>query len=319
MKHKNVCILGGTGFIGSHMAPALVEAGCRVRVLTRRRERHRALIVVPGIEVMEADVYDRSALEKALEGQDAVINLVGILNERGHDGKGFERAHAELPARIAEACKASGVTRLLHMSALNAGRPGARSHYLRTKGLGEDRVHAAADERLAVTSFRPSVVFGRGDGFFSLFAGLLRVSPVLPLAGYTARFAPVWVGDVVQAFVRALDAPASHGQRYDLCGPREYSLKQLVEYTARVIGVRRIVWGLGPTLSRWQANLFEYVPGKPLSRDNYLSLLSDSTCARGVELPFGIEPTPLEAVVPTYLGKLAPRRRFYDYRAAARR
>lgn len=315
---SRVCILGGTGFVGQYLVRRLVEEGYQVRALTRHRERHRDLLVLPSLTLVQADIHDAAVLAKQFADCDAVINLVGILNERGKDGSGFHRVHVETPRKIVEACRASGIKRLLHMSALNADARSGRSHYLRSKGEGEDRVHAA--EGLLVTSFRPSVVFGPGDSFFNRFAKLLKISPgVFPLACPEARFAPVYVGDVAQAYTQALNQTATFGQRYDLCGPQVYTLKQLVEYTARVTGRKRRVIGLSDALSRLQARVLEWLPGKPFSFDNYQSLQIDSVCQGEFPAVFGITPTPIEAVVPSYLAPHGPRARYRDYRRSAGR
>jgi NADH dehydrogenase len=296
---QRLFILGGTGFVGHQLAARLTRAGHSLTLLTRHRERHRDLLVLPRLRVVEADVHDEAALERHLEGHDAAINLVGILNERGHDGRGFYRAHVDLPRKLVQACRRRNVTRLLHMSALGADAAYGTSHYQRSKGEGENLVHATVG--LQVTSFRPSVIFGPGDAFFNRFADLLRLTPVFPLACPDARFAPIFVGDVAEAFARALDNPATIGRRYDLCGPREYRFRDLIDYTARLIGRRPLVVGLPDSLSRLQANLFEYLPGKPFSRDNYLSLQRDNVCSGPIAPELAIVPTPLEAVVPGYL------------------
>jgi NADH dehydrogenase len=278
-------------------------------VLTRRRERHRDLLVVPTLEVVETDVHYASNLMEAIKGCDVVVNLVGILNE-GPSAGTFASVHVELPAKLVDAARVNGVRRLLHVSALNAD-PGGPSAYLRSKGEGENVAHEAAREGIAVTSFRPAVIFGPGDGLFSLFARLLRLSPVLPLACPEARLAPVFVGDVAEAMARALDSPAAHGRRYDLCGPRTFTLRGLVEYTARVAGLRRRVLPLGPAASRLQARVMEWAPGKPFSRDNLLSLQVDGVCRQDGLAELGIVPTGVEAVVPAYIGGHV-RARFYD-------
>ena len=316
MKIKNVCILGGTGFVGQQLVASLKAKGYQPRVLTRHVHRHRPLWLA-GAELLETDIFDEWQLRERFAGMDAVINLVGILNERGHDGSGFQHAHVDLPRTVAAACKRQGIQRLLHMSALRAGDPHASSHYLRTKGEGEEVAHSA--DGLVVTSFRPSVIFGPKDSFLNKFATLLRLFPVLPLACPTARFAPVYVGDVVKAFVTALEDPASHGQRYNLCGPDSYSLRQLVEYTARLIGVRPRIIPLDDRWSQRQAKLFERIPGKPLSWDNYLSLQLDSVCPFGSEFPFGIQPTPVDAIAPRYLKSQGYLDRYTDFRARAGR
>lgn len=319
MKVRSLCILGGTGFVGHRLLNLLAAEGRQVKVLTRRRERHRDLWVLPTVDLVEADIHDPAALREAFRGCDAVVNLVGILNEKGRDGRGFRRAHVELPRKIVQACRETGVRRLLHMSALHADAARGPSHYLRTKGEGEDLVHAAAADGLQVTSFRPSVIFGPRDSFINRFAKLLRLAPYFfPLACPEAKFAPVYVGDVAQAFVNSLDHPASFGQRYDLCGPRVYTLREIVELTARYHGLRRKVIGLNDTLSRWQARLLEHLPGKPFSLDNYLSLQVDSVCRDHNALPqLGITPTSLEAVVPGYIAGRYARPRYHDRTAVS--
>lgn len=303
MRVKTVCVLGGTGFVGQHLVSRLAARRLQIKVLTRHRERHRALLVLPSLQLIEADVYDPAALNGHVQGCDAVINLIGILNERGRDGSGFRRAHVELAQQVVKACKEARAQRLLHMSALGAHASKGASHYLRTKGEAEDYVHATSEgKNLKVTSFRPSVIFGPEDSFFNRFARLLRFSPVLPLACPDARFAPVYVGDVVDAFVAALEDSSTFGQRYDLCGPHEYTLRALVEYTASVMGVRRLVIGLPDRLSRLQAAILEHVPGKPMSMDNYRSLTQDNVCRDGERCP-----TAVEAIVPTYLARRRPR------------
>jgi uncharacterized protein YbjT (DUF2867 family) len=302
MHQRRICILGGTGFLGRHITRRLAAAGHAVTIITRRRERQRDLLVLPTVQLVQGDVHNLTLLQRQFEDQDAVINLVGILNEKGHDGKGFERAHVLLADKVVHACRDSGVPRLLHMSALHASVT-APSHYLRTKGLGEKRVLESASPHLHVTVFRPSVIFGEQDSFTNRFAQLLRWMPgVFPLACPNARFQPVYVEDVAQVFVAALDRQSTHGQRYDLCGPRAYSLRELVEYLVTLSGRPCRIIGLNRRLSWLQAALLEYVPYKPFSLDNFLSLQVDSVCQSGFPTVFGLNPTCLEDVVPRYLG-----------------
>ena len=315
MKHKSVCIIGGTGFVGRHIAYRLSKTDKKVRVLTRNAEKNKDLRILPGVELIETDVFDTRQLEATIRDTDAVINLVGILNEKQHNGEGFHRAHVELPKKILGACLSQGVPRLLHMSALHADVNTGTSLYLRTKGEGENALHTFSTERLVVTSFRPSVIFGPGDSFLNRFAGLLKTLPLaFPLACPNSRFAPVFVGDVADRFVQALDDKSTYGQRYDLCGPEEYTLKELVEYTAHLLELNRRVIGLPDWMSKAQANVLEWFPGKPFSIDNYKSLQIDSICKHNQH-----EPTSLEMVAPTYLGQ---KNRYYvndDYRKTARR
>jgi NADH dehydrogenase len=299
MKPLRIAVLGGTGFVGHSLCARLVEAGHEVRVLSRQRERHRDLLVLPTLQVIEADVHNPALLKREFAGCDAVVNLVGILNESGHDT--FARNHAELPARVVQACRQAGVPRLLHMSALNAA-PGAPSEYLRSKGRGEQTVHEAHGPELRVTSFRPSVIFGPRDSFTNRFADLLKRVPwVFPLACPQARLQPVYVEDVVSAYVFALDRHETFGQRYNLCGPQAYSLQEIVAALARMLGLKRRILPLGDRLSRLQAALMQYAPGKPFTPDNYRSLTLASTCDRPFPAVFGITPARFEAIVPVYL------------------
>jgi NADH dehydrogenase len=196
------------------------------------------------------------------------------------------------------------VKRLLHMSALNADAGLGPSFYLRTKGEGEDLVHASG---LQVTSFQPSVIFGPGDSFFNRFARILRLTPyVMPLACAGARFQPVYVGDVAEAMASSIWRHATFGERYALCGPRVYTLQQLIDYTAHLQGLHRYVMPLGNRMSALQARLLEFAPGKPLSRDNYLSMTRDSICTHPFPSFFDIEPASVEEIVPQYISRDAP-------------
>ena len=293
-----VCILGGSGFVGLHICNRLSQLGVRAKVLTRKREAHPDLLVIPHITAIEGDVFDTRFLQQQLTGCHTVINLIGILNEKGHNGAGFRRVHVDLARQVADACRNAGVARLLHMSALNADASHGPSHYLRSKGEGENIVHTYASERLRVTSFQPSVIFGAEDSFFNRFAALLKITPLaFPLACPQSRFAPVYVGDVADAFISAIDDKSTFGQRIPLCGPGEYSLRELVSYTAQQLGLRRRIIGLPDGLSKLQAAIFEWLPGKPFSLDNYHSLQVDSVCHEHEPMP-----TSIEAVVPSYIG-----------------
>jgi len=299
-----IAVLGGTGFVGRGLCERLVSDGHEVRILTRRAERHRDLLVLPTAQVIDADVHNPAVLKREFQGMDAVVNLVGILNEAGRDGKGFERVHAELPAKVVQACRVSSVARLLHMSALNASVD-APSHYLRSKGRGEKIMHEAQSNSLHITSFRPSVIFGPRDSFTNRFAALLRQVPfVFPLACANARLQPVYVADVVQAFVFALDRHATFGQRYNLCGPQVYSLREIVAHLAQVLGLKRRILPLNNMLSSLQATFLQFAPGKPFTPDNYRSLQVASVCAAAFPAIFGITPGRFDEIVPGYLGRL---------------
>ncbi len=319
MGYETICVLGGTGFVGQHLVNRLTPHGYKVRVLTRRRERHRSLIVNPDVTLIETDIHDRDSLVRNFSGVDAVINLVGILNESGKKGEDFQRVHVELPRNIVAAALASGVGRLLHMSALNADAKETNSLYLKSKGEGEDLLHAAASAELVVTSFRPSVIFGPGDSFFNRFATLLNISPLLfPLACPNSRFAPVCVTDVAEAICRSLD-DATGSERLDLCGPDVLTLIQIVEYTRDQLGKHSYIMGLGDGLSRLQARVLGFVPGKPFSMDNYHSLQKDSVSNNNALPSLGITPTPIAAVVPHYLAGQNARGQYHGFRRLSRR
>jgi len=299
MSTQRLAILGGTGFIGHSLCRRLVAAGHTVRVLTRRREQHRDLLVLPTLQLVEADLHDLALLRREFRDVDAVINLVGILNPSRRQS--FEQVHAELPARIVQACRESGVRRLLHMCALHAS-PNAPSAYLRSKARGEKTVLDAESRELHVTSFRPSVVFGPADHFTNRFADLLRKVPLaFPLACAEARMQPVYVEDVVQAFVAALDRAESFGQRYNLCGPEVLTLQEIVTRIAVQAGLRRRIIPLGNTLSRVQAALLQFAPGKPFTPDNFQSLQVASVCDGPFPAFAGVMPSRLDDVLVRYL------------------
>ena len=316
MRHTNVLVIGGSGFIGRYIVNFLIDRGCRVVVPARRRDHAKHLIVFPTCDVVEANVNDDAALDRLVAGQQAVINLVGILQGREAD---FERAHAELPRRILAACAKHKVRRYLHMSALGADANGP-SMYQRSKGRGEAAVRAA---ELAWTIFRPSVVFGPEDRFLNTFAQLARFAPFIPLAGADVKFQPVWVEDVAHAFVNALDNPATHGKTYELAGPRIYTLRELVQFSAAAAGHPRRVIGLPEGAARLQARLMELAPGEPLmSRDNLDSMKVDNIASAQPFTPapeLGIAHTPMEPEASLYLAGMHPRSRFGGFRAHARR
>ena len=314
MRIQKICVLGGTGFVGTQLVTALNKAGKDVKVITRKRERNRHLLVLPRVDLVEADVYATGVLKREFTGMDAVINLIGILNEKGHSGDGFRKSHVDLTKSIVQACMDKNVHRLLHMSALNADAGRGSSHYLRSKGEAENHAHTFSGPRLAVTSFRPSVIFGLGDSLFNRFATLLKIMPILPLACPKSRFAPVHVGDVVQAFMNSLEDTQSIGKHFNLVGPQIYTLKELAQYTARCLGRNCLIIGLPNWLSKLQANLMEFVPGKPFSRDNYHSLQQDNICDTATP-----QPTCIDAVVPAYLGSASVLEQYQAYRRTAHR
>ena len=309
MTHANILVVGGSGFVGRHLVAALAARGANVTVPTRSRERAKHLILLPTVDVVQVERLDARVLSQLAVGRDTVVNLAGILH-----GPDFAATHVELAQGVVNACHSAGVKRLLHMSALGAD-PEAPSEYLRSKGIGE-RAALAADD-LEVTVFRPSVIFGPEDRFLNLFARLASLFPVLAIGSPNARFQPVYVGDVVRAFLAALEDRDAAGKRYDLCGPKEYSLRQLVELVCAVTGRRRLVIGLPDALSYLQALVFEKLPLQLLTRDNYYSMRVPSVC--DCAFPFGIHPVLLEAVAPSWLAPTGPRERYPRLRWKARR
>ena len=295
MKHMKIAVIGGSGFVGRHLANELVNQLREVIVLTRVREHAQSLILLPTVLVVEVDARDVDALTRATHEADAVINLVGIRYETSK--MRFEGIHVGITEAAIEACRRNGIRRLIHMSALNAG-PDAPSAYLRSKGEAEARVAASG---LDWTIFRPSVIFGPEDRFLNTFATIARLLPVIYLPGATARFQPVYVGDVATAMAAALDDTSTFGQRYPLCGPRVYTLRELVRLAAELTGRRRWIVGLPGALGKMQAWLLEHFPGKPLTRDNLLSMRVDSVSDGSPAALLGGPPRSIEDMAPEYL------------------
>jgi NADH dehydrogenase len=309
-----IVLLGASGFLGNHLITALTHDGHQCTVLTRDAARSNSLRLLPGVRLVQADVYDPQQLAARFTGADAVISMAGILNESGFGGKGFTRVHVELVESIIEACRSAGVSRLLHVSALNAGK--GDSYYLKSKGEAEKLLREAND--LNVTIFQPSVVFGRGDEFFNRFAMMLKMAPVMPLACPQARLQPVFAGDVAAAMAMALEDPMTRGKSYELAGPKSYTLKELVQWTAGAIDVRRLIIGLPRPLSALMAMAMNVLPGKPLSWDNYKSLQTDNVSDRNDLACFGIDARAVEQTVPDYLAGSVHQRRLSAFRKQPR-
>ena len=248
MTERPVLGLGGAGFVGRHVVERLVADGHEVVVPTRRRDRARRLLVLPTVNVAAADVSVPAHLLPLVQDASAVINLVGILNET--NGQTFQRTHVELVRNVIDACREAGVPRLVQMSALNAD-PAGPSRYLRSKGEGEAAVIASG---LEWTIVQPSVIFGPEDAFLNLFARILRFAPVMALARAEARFQPVYVRDVAECIVGALGLPATTGRTFPLCGPKIYTLRELVRYVGDVTGRPRPIIALGPWLGRLEGD-----------------------------------------------------------------
>ncbi|HEY0766466.1 MAG TPA: complex I NDUFA9 subunit family protein [Steroidobacteraceae bacterium] len=291
----NVCVLGGSGFVGSELVTRLAFEGHWVRVPIRNLTRAERLRVLDTVELRVANVHEPRVLSQLFAGCDAVINLIGILNPRGRAS--FDAVHTELAAKVMASARPAGVRRVLHMSALGAD-PQAPSRYLRSKAAAEARLRGDSE----VTIFRPSVIFGPGDSLTNRFAGLLRLTAGrLPLARARARFAPICVFDVADAVVRALGARTSAGQTYELCGPQVMTLAEIVRLTARVARLPCRIVPLPDAIARLQGLVMGLLPGKPFSLDNFRSLTVDAVCREDGCRRLGITPKAMLAVLPTYL------------------
>jgi len=309
---RTVCVIGGGGFVGHHLCSRLAAAGYRLRVPTRRRERiKQGLLELPAAEVFDCEVMSEAGLSAALHGCDAVINLVGILHERRRGD--FDRVHGEFPARVVEACRRHGIQRYLHMSALGAA-PDAPSRYLRSRAAGEAAARKAAGSEVAMTVFRPSVIFGLGDSFLTLFAGLAAL-PVVPLAGADVEFQPVWVEDVARAMASSLERAETFGEVYELGGPEVFRLSELMRKAAQAAGHDPLVLGLPGPLAMLQAFVFEHLPGPIMTRDNLASMQVPNVARGGWPEVFAPGPRPLDAVLPAMFSKRGPMDR-YRQRAA---
>lgn len=319
MTPSRILIVGGSGFIGGHVAARLAARNCRLLVPSRRAERARHLLTLPTARVVETSLADPAAVESLVSQVDAVVNLAGILHGRWGDpyGPDFAETHVELPRRLAAACAKTGVRRLIHVSALGVSDdpavPGP-SMYLRSKADGERAIRTTAG--VDWTILRPSVVFGPEDRFLNTFARLARLFPVIPLARAEARFQPVYVGDLAQAIVNALDTPATIGRCYELAGPDVFTLAELVRLAARWSGHPRPVWPLPYTLGQLQAGVLGAMPNPLMSMDNFDSMSIDNVASGPLSPELGIKLTPLAAVAPGYLPNKVP---YNEERAHARR
>ncbi|MCZ6883125.1 MAG: complex I NDUFA9 subunit family protein [Gammaproteobacteria bacterium] len=280
MNHDKVMLLGGSGFIGRQLAFTLANRGCTVTIPCRRPHRNKSLLVHPNIRVIEADVFDSARLDSLCEGQQAMINLIGILHQRKRND--FRKVHVDFIKTLVSACSRSDIKRLLHLSALGANQATGSSQYLRSKGEGENLLHTFGQKDLHVTSFQPSVVFGKNDHFINRFANILKLCPgVLPLACPQSRFAPVYIGDLVEKIADAVDDKATYGQRYSVCGPEQFTLQQILELLIKAMGSSCRIMPLGNGLSKFQAMILQYLPGKLFTLDNYRSLQTPSICEDG--------------------------------------
>jgi len=305
MARRVAVVFGGTGFIGQHVVQRLVGKDYVVRVVTRAPEAARSLMtagLVGQVAPFAAGALDDARLAGAVAGADAVVNLVGILAERRPGD--FARLHGVLPGRIAAAAAAAGVPHLVHLSAIGAD-PGSDSLYARSKAEGEAAVRAAFP---AATLLRPSIVFGPGDRFFNRFAGMTRLSPVLPVIGGGTRFQPVYVGDVAEAAMAAIARPDAAGGLYELGGPRVATFRALMEEMLEIVGRRRRVVEMPRGLARLGAAMTGWMPNPPITEDQLRLLGRDNVVSPGAAglRELGIEARAMEAVLPLYLHRFRP-------------
>ncbi len=297
----NILILGGSGFVGRAICNKLVADGHTITVPTRKRDTARELFALPTLTVEEADIHDFNVLRRLTKGKHAVINLVGILNEK--KAGGFEKAHVTLTNNIIDACKTNKVSRYLHMSALGAA-PDAPSIYLQTKARAEELVRKSG---LNTTIFAPSVIFGQGDSFLNKFAQMVKLLPPfapMVLPGASARFQPVWVDDVARAFALSVTLPGTYGQRIELAGPTAYTLKELVAHVMQLTNDRHVIVGLPGFATSALASILQFVPTQPLTPDNVKSMRADSVSAAAWPAFLGNRAS-VESITPSYLGVAA--------------
>jgi len=301
MATRSIAIFGGSGFVGRYIVQQLARRGWIIRVAVRRPAQ--ALFLKPlghvgQITPVFANVRDDASVAAAVAGCDAVINLVGILHESGRQR--FDAIHVDAARRVATAARAAGVGRFIQMSALGAS-PDSESDYARSKAAGEAAVREAFP---GATVVRPSIVFGPEDAFFNRFAGMARMSPVLPLIGFgRTRFQPVYAGDVADAFDRILEAPETAGKTYELGGPGTYSFRELMEILLAEIGRRRLLLPVPFWAAGIPATFLGLLPNPPLTNDQVRLLKTDNVVGADA-LGFaalGIEPSGLAAILPSYL------------------
>ncbi|UWQ53814.1 complex I NDUFA9 subunit family protein [Leisingera caerulea] len=321
---KLVTIYGGSGFVGRYIARRMAKEGWRVRVAVRRPNEamHVKPYGVPGqVEPVFCNVRDDMSVAAVMQGADAVVNCVGVLNELGKNT--FGAVHAEGAGRIARIAAQEGVASLVQISAIGADAD-ADSVYSRTKAAGEA---AVLQHFPGAVILRPSVIFGAEDEFFNRFAGMTRLSPVLPIASGSTRFQPVYVDDVAKAAVLGATGEAEGGI-YELGGPEVKSFRELMEQMLEVIHRRRLILSL-PRFAAWlvafgfdmlQTASFQLIANKVLTRDQLRSLKSDNVVSEGAKgfSDLGISPVSLEAVLPDYLWKFRPSGQYDEMTNSAR-
>ena len=306
-KFNKVVILGGTGFIGAQLATKLSPKSKKIIIPTRNTESNLGLKMIPNLEIVRTDIKDERSINQLLKDADLVINTVGILNEINEDNS-FDKIHYQLPKKVSNSIKKNEVKRFMHISSLNAD-PKSIGKYLKSKGKAEDFLISETSSFCNLTIFRPSIVFGESDSFFNKFASLLKFLPIFPLACPNAKFMPVYVEDLTDFMISTINNIDSYGKKIDVTGPDEYTFRELINHTLAALKIRRVIIPLNSFLSRLQASVFEKLPGKLFTMDNYQSLQIDSCSDEGFK-----GSSSLEDIIPQYLNIKTKQERFEKLR-----
>ena len=293
-KIEKIVIFGGTGFIGSDLAIKLSKIASQIIVLSRNPESNKDLKVIPNLKLRLFHINDDKNIRESLKECDIAINTIGILNENG-DKNSFNSIHFELVERISSAIKTNGVKRFLHISSLNANM-NAPSQYLQTKAMAEDYLLNTSSKFSRVTIFRPSIVFGENDSFFNRFNKLLKFIPIFPLACPNSKFQPIYVSDLTDFMISTISDPKYYNSKIDTVGPKVYSFIELIKFILITTKRKRLIIPLNNLLSKIQAHVFQRLPGKIFTMDNYNSLQLESTSDQGYK-----GHSTVEEIVPKYL------------------
>ncbi len=306
-KIDKIVILGGSGFIGAQLATKLSSMAEKIIIPTRDIESNQGLKMIPNLEIMHLDVKDDRSVNLLFDKSDLVINTIGILNEFDQDNS-FDNIHYQLTKKISNCLRQNQVKRYLHISSLNADAKSS-GKYLKSKGKAEDYLLSETSSFCNVTIFRPSIVFGENDSFFNKFSTLLKIFPVFPLACPNSKFMPVYVEDLTDYMISTINNVKTYKQSIDVTGPNEYTFRELIGHTLTALNIRRIIIPLNSFLSRIQARVFENLPGKLFTMDNYESLQIDSCSDKGFKGSSSVED-----IIPQYLNIELKHKRFEKLR-----
>ncbi len=306
-KIGKIVILGGSGFIGAQLATKLSSSSEKIIIPTRNIESNPGLKMIPNLDITQSDVTDDRTLNFLLKDTDLVINTIGILNEFDEDNS-FDKIHYQLTKKISYALKQNKVKRYLHISSLNADSK-SMGNYLKSKGKAEDYLLSETRLFCNVTIFRPSIVFGEADSFFNKFSTLLKIFPVFPLACPGAKFMPIYVEDLTDYMINTINDIETYNKKIDATGPHEYTFRELIDHTLSALKIKRIILPLNNFLSKIQARVFQNLPGKLFTMDNYQSLQIDSCSDKGFK-----GSSSLEDIIPKYLNIKTKQKRFRNLR-----